>query len=131
MRFDRAKMLADLDTAETESESLHAIEMLFATYDADDSFALVGHAYNECVTDITRHLHSEAERVAERYGTTKMLPSDEVLKQWVIEIVDPNGDGAITFEEARQGFKVVVDDIETGDDYERKRTSLRSEIGIF
>jgi hypothetical protein len=119
--FNRMKMFENLDEAETEGEVLSAIDTLFDSYSADGS-VLTGDTFEQCIQDIMQHIHNEAARVADKYGANKMLPSDEALREWILQVVDPNGDGAITWEEAKSGFKYVVDDIESGADYVKKRS---------
>jgi len=121
----RLKYLQAIDEAESANAVLRKIDRLFDAYDADGNGLLEGDNYEQAINDLSQYMLKEAQERMEKYGKGT-LPPESLIRQWVTDVVDPNNDGAITREEARIGFKQVVDDIETGKDYERRRSSLPS-----
>lgn len=121
----RKTLIAQIDGAETSHAVLDHIDTLFEEYDNRGTGLVEGKAYEAAISDLTAHVRREAEEVMKKYDKPMTLPSEELLRQWVMDVVDPNHDGAITREEARIGFKQVVDDIETGGEYERRRSTIK------
>merc|ERR1719510_437810 len=77
-----------------------------------------GKVYESAIEDLASYVRQEAAERLQKYGSQMTLPSEELLRTWVTDIVDPNHDGAISREEARIGFRQVVNDIESGREYE-------------
>jgi len=92
--------------------ALEIVDELFDFYDSDGNQLLEGEEYDKVINDLAKHVMEEAEQRAAHYGKKGFVPSANVLKDWIKAVVDPNSDGAITREEARAGFKKVVDDID-------------------
>eukprot|EP00405_Crypthecodinium_cohnii_P016766 CAMPEP_0206452848 /NCGR_PEP_ID=MMETSP0324_2-20121206/20190_1 /ASSEMBLY_ACC=CAM_ASM_000836 /TAXON_ID=2866 /ORGANISM="Crypthecodinium cohnii, Strain Seligo" /LENGTH=325 /DNA_ID=CAMNT_0053923017 /DNA_START=55 /DNA_END=1032 /DNA_ORIENTATION=+ len=106
----RAKMLEEIDAAKTAENAVDLVDELFHVYDRDGSGVLQGEEYDKVLKDLTAHILREAQERKKRLGMS-FLPPEEILHQWVVDVVDPNHDGAITLEEARIGFRKAVNDV--------------------
>jgi Ca2+-binding EF-hand superfamily protein len=107
------------------------VEEIFCTLDIDKNGVLEGDEYVKCVRQLAEHMYREMEEVMETVfdkmakeldmskddidavrSEHKETMSIESFEQEVISLVDVDGDGKITLEEAKQGFHMVVDKIE-------------------
>jgi len=112
---DHAKDLLEcLDVLDrpVAGSALHIVDSLFDFYDTDGNQLLEGQEYENVIADLAEHVMEEAKARSAKYGGATFVPSARVLRDWIKEVIDPNADGAITREEARIGFKKVVDDID-------------------
>jgi len=122
----RLRLIQDIDDGETAKGVLEKIDTLFDAYDRDRTELLEGEAYETAMQDLTTYVLKEAEEIAAMYKMPSLVPSENLVKQWVQDTVDPNQDGAVTRVEARVGFKKVVDDYETGKDSARSKRKEES-----
>jgi len=99
-------------TSEIVTQELNVLDKLFDMYDKDGNGLLEGEEYDKVISELSLHVHREAEERGAKYGKKTFVPPLNVIENWVKEVVDPNSDGAITREEARVGIKKVVDDID-------------------
>jgi Ca2+-binding EF-hand superfamily protein len=108
------------------------IEEIFNSFDVDKNGILEGDEYAKCIRQLAEHMHREMEEVMEtvfnKMAKDLDMSKDEVdvvrnehnakntvesFEQEVISLVDADGDGKITLEEAKEGFHKVVDKIES------------------
>jgi hypothetical protein len=114
----RLNLLKDIDDCETSKEAEPLIVQLFQAYGQDNSYGfLEGEVIDKVINDLVTHVRREwderNERHRKRYGKALMGEvTDEYLKDWCMQSIDPDGDRCITWEEGVVGFKKVVDDIE-------------------
>jgi len=100
------------------------IETLFGRFDVDCNDVLEGEEYTACIDALVAHMKSQfekelrkvIERTPEKDRVDEILASmmqnqfkADVMRQVVIEMVDPDADGKISKEEALAGFKKVLD----------------------
>merc|ERR1712187_88826 len=107
------------------------VESIFKEFDEDGSGVLEGEEYEKCVQKLAEHIlgeydeHMEKqfEKMSGELGMSKeeidVIRSEhketmtiEKFKKEVIKLVDVDGDGKITLQEAMDGFHKVVDAIE-------------------
>mmetsp|Transcript_120247 Transcript_120247/g.208751 ORF Transcript_120247/g.208751 Transcript_120247/m.208751 type:complete len:322 (+) Transcript_120247:78-1043(+) len=129
MTSDRKALFAELDLAESEVEVLDSTRRIFESYGKAQDEVLEGTDFENVTQVLVEHVQKEAaEKAAERGLQKALLPSNEVVRKWVLSVIDPNLDGAITFKEGLVGFKAVVDDIETQDEVNpRSRAATAAE----
>merc|ERR1712087_518666 len=86
---------------------------------------LKGQSYDDIVQLLVEHMQEEAsikeKEMQAKYGIGFQVPPEKELNEWIRTILDPNLDEAITIDKAIHGFKKVVDEIETGEEYSAKR----------
>merc|ERR1712048_655825 len=109
------------------------VESIFQHFDKDGNGTLEGTEYHECVRELAEHMLREYEKLMETrfekmkdMGMSKeeisiireehkqhtSLYGIEAFKKEVIELVDVDGSGTITMEEAKDGFHKAVDKID-------------------
>lgn len=121
----RKGLFLELDLADHELEVLHSTTRIFESYGKGKDDVLEGRDYENVIKILIEHVQEEAARKAAEHGLEKpLIPNADAVKNWVLSIIDPNGDELITFEEGLRGFKAVVDDIETDDDLQLKTRKL-------
>jgi hypothetical protein len=130
-----AGLLKELDDISTD-DKLNLLGKINDIWEplAQGREVLEGESYEMCITLLLQHMQQEAkeknfellEKTDHRRGFH--LPPEKVVREWIISVVDPDGDGKITKEEAIQGLKKVVDEIETGQDYEREKVRKLSSV---
>lgn len=119
--------LDDLNGKDIDS----TVESIFKEFDEDGNGVLTGNEYDKCVQKLAEHMFGEYEEHGEKlfeylsreWGMSeeeidpirseyKEKGTIETCKNKVIELVDVDGDGEITLQEAMDGFHKVVDAIE-------------------
>jgi len=126
---DRMQLLKQLDDCETRSEAEVVVEQLFKGYGGKDirHCHIEGVALQECIKDLAQHVEEEdAERRA-RFGGIRMVPKGEQLKEWVRQSIDPDDSDSISFDEAMEGFRRVVNDIEGFEEMKTKTSKMEEE----
>jgi len=88
-----------------------APDRLFDWYDVDHNQLLEGLELEKAIADLATYVLRKAEARAARFGRRRLAPPRALVEQWVREVVDPESSSSITREEAKAGFKKVVDDV--------------------
>lgn len=110
-----------------EVESLDRCQMildeLFDALDHDADGVLEGFEFDKAVNELTDFVLLSGQKRRSNLGRN-FSPPERVVRKWVAECIDPRGTGAVTREDARGSFKVVVDDIQCGMGYHAKASRL-------
>lgn len=99
------------------------IDTIFGRFDVDCNGALEGEEYTACVDALVTHMKSQFEKQLRKVIESQVENDHDLvlanmmqkqfkgdkMRQFIIETVDPDGDGKITREEALAGFKKLVD----------------------
>lgn len=117
----RMILLQEIDDEDDGQTVDSKIETLFKAYDFDDSGFLCGEEYTKAMQELTEYVLAEAQKRATALKMPVMMPPANLVQDWIIGVVDPNGDGAITLEEAKQGFKKVVDEVDDKSEYRKRK----------
>lgn len=122
MQAKRTTMFTDLDAADSCVEARASGEALFEEFDEDGNGILEDEEADMAISYAVTHVMREGAERSAKYRGRLSLPSEEIVREWVWKMVDEDGDGRITREEAIRGFKAVVDDIDAQE--ERRRSLL-------
>merc|ERR1712066_995421 len=101
--------LRQLDDCDDSPHVREAVDKIFNSYGTGEAvLSKRNSGYDKAMIDMAEYVRTEWEArnqrlVAEGKRSMGNLP-DQMLKDWVVGSIDPNGDGEITKEEALRGF---------------------------
>lgn len=122
----RLELLHEIDEG-SEKGIEQAIDELFSQYDTTGEGALCGAAYDEVVDLVCCYVAQESVERAERLCSPMLAFTPLQVREHIKAWLDPNGDGTITKDEAKEGVQKAVNDIEPPEEVQRRRTTLETE----